>query len=79
MVIYESYPGRRPTNPVGEVDAVVERATRSPRIQRRAERELSLEAQWRGFGTASTISNFGWWYPSCALDDPQAIVDRPPL
>ena len=27
------------------IDAVVERATRSPRIQRRAERELSLEAQ----------------------------------
>jgi hypothetical protein len=27
------------------LDAVVERATRSPRIQRRAERELSLEAQ----------------------------------
>jgi hypothetical protein len=27
------------------LDAVVERAARSPRIQRRAERELSLEAQ----------------------------------
>jgi len=28
-----------------QLDAVVERAGRSPRIQRRAERELSLEAQ----------------------------------
>ncbi|HEX3088447.1 MAG TPA: hypothetical protein VHQ23_07305, partial [Ilumatobacteraceae bacterium] len=27
------------------LDVVVERASRSPRIQRRAERELSLEAQ----------------------------------
>jgi hypothetical protein len=27
------------------IDAVVERAARSPRIQRRAEREISLEAQ----------------------------------
>jgi hypothetical protein len=27
------------------LDAVVERAARSPRLQRRAEREISLEAQ----------------------------------
>jgi uncharacterized protein YigA (DUF484 family) len=27
------------------LDAVIERAARSPRIQRRAEREVSLEAQ----------------------------------